>query len=185
MIGGGVSLLLLCVSSRHVPLHARGPGCALASAVAAVMAAARQRDAARAYCTASASPARVQWALDNMAASFRPRIAAMHRFASAVAFYAAVHSSAATRCFLAVIFAVINLSRTISCTCRVSNRRPGRVALRRSLISTRSRLHLLNAARVRSGYLRILKPDTKNESTTNTRLNHPSVSPPPWPSEAS
>ena len=59
---------------------------------------------------------------------------------------------------------------------------------RRSIISTRGRLHLLKAAKARLGQFRILKPDTKNESTTNTRLTthySPSASRPPWPSAAS
>ena len=59
---------------------------------------------------------------------------------------------------------------------------------RRSIISTRSRSHLLKAAKVRLGQFRILKPDTKNESTTNTRLtthHSPSASRQPSPSAAS
>ena len=45
----------------------------------------------------------------------------------------------------------------------------------------RGRSHLLKAATVRLGQFRILKPDTKNESTTNTRLttHSSSASPPP------
>ena len=58
----------------------------------------------------------------------------------------------------------------------------------RLIISTRGRSHLLKAAKVRLGQFRILKPDTKNESTTNTRLTthySPSASPQPSPSAAS
>ena len=51
---------------QHVPLHARGTSCALASAVAAGMAAAVHQPCRARVCIASTSPARVQWALDNL-----------------------------------------------------------------------------------------------------------------------
>ena len=127
------------------------------------VAAAARRRCVRAACNASASPARVhrqkyQGWLHLAHAS--PRCMAFVR----VALYAAPHSSAATRCFLAVIFAVINLSRTQSCTCRLSNRRPRRVAVWRLIISTRGRCQLLKAAAVRLSRFRFSQTRHQNES---------------------